>query len=290
MSYEDALIRKIDQSRERREEVSPLISRAHEKAQNEVLHNPEYAIQESDFIPVYGREAVTKDIKTADNLERTFTMNSREINAKKLADILEAIVLMQAEQSEWLGDANTLKTSRFDDYVNKVDVIAEWSDPNQGSRVLALALDVTFGTQSIHKKLAAIRNSIDKRELGSIRYFKDSHGDFIGTRQNVPRTVIGVSQPVVTELAGLWINNKQKALGQHPVQSLFLRQIATQLLAMREYAKSIGNETAFRTYSQSLQAINLIRSQKKGISYDPLRMDPVEQQIILQTQEQFRTI
>jgi len=289
MGYEDRLIHAIDKKRERRIELSPVIEKAHEKARVEVLTNPEYVIQETDFASVYGETSVQADINEADRLEReVFTGGSAaDENAKKIAETLEAIVLMQSEMSEWLGSAQTLKTARFDDYKNKVDMLAEWYSPEDGSRVLALAVDVTFGTGTAEKKLGAIKREIDAGKLGSVRYFKDSRGDFMGTRNNVPRTVIGVSQPKVAELAQLWLDNKQKQLGVHPIQSLFADEIEAQLSAMHAYAKRKGKGEVAAAYEQALAAIRPLKAAKAAFASKEMQEDPVAESIFSETRRQF---
>ena len=269
------------------------MTRAHEKANTEILSNPDYSIQESEFAGpehrIYDEHTVKADIELGDRLHKNFDARQtpQERNTKKIADTLEAIILMQSEMSNWLGNATTLKTSRYDDYVNKVDMISEWSNPETGSQVLALAVDVTFGATAIEKKMAAIKEEIDRGKLGSIRYFKDSRGDFMGTRNNVPRTIIGVSQPMVEELAGMWINNEKKSLGNHPVQKLIVSQMAVQLRAMEGYATARDNHVAAQAYQQSLAVIRRVQMNQASFQLGELAEDPVYQEILSQTKRQF---
>jgi hypothetical protein len=287
---ERKIIGNLDRNRLSRSELSPLIVQAHEKAVKEVLTNPDYVIQESEFASVYGAERVAADMQEADRLEKIFKREETPHirNSKIIAETLEAVVLMHSEMSNWLGNAQTLKTSRFDDYKNKVDMIAEWSSPADGTRVLALGVDVTFGTGSIEKKMLAIKKEIDADELGSIRYFKDTRGDFVGTRNNVPRTVIGVSQPIVTALAGLWLNNQQKALATHPIQELFISEIEQQLRAMHAYAIRQKKTKAVLAYQQALAAVHTIRQDKPMLRENTLSDDPVAQSISMQARDLFR--
>lgn len=291
MSFENRLINRIDQERRReRTELSPMMARAYEKANSEILANPDYAIQESDFISIYGPTAVAADIARVADLRHKFETNitQREKLAKKVADIFEAIVLMQSELSEWFGNARTLKTASYDDYTNKVDMIAEWFTPSDGSRLLALAVDVTFGTMSIEKKLAGIKAEIDNGKLKSIKYFKDERGDFIGTRNNVPRTVIGVSESVVEELAYLWIHKKNKDLSRHPIQHLFMNEIETQLTAMHDYAVKQKKSDAVLAYRQALGIVRPLHANKRAFESEELGRDRVAMEIARHTEEQFR--
>lgn len=290
-SHEDWMVSKID--RERRlnnTELSPVLTLAYEKAAQEILASPDYAIQPTDFISVYGEKVIAEDIAHAARLSREFELRRtpEEKKMKKIADVFEAVVLMQSELSEWFGTAQTLKTAPYDDYENKVDMITEWFTPEEGSHLLALAVDVTFSTRGIQKKLTEIKTEIDRGRLGSIKYFTDERGDFIGTRNNVPRTVIGVSESVVEELANLWIHKKNKLLGEHPVQRLFLDEMESQLSAMHDYALKQGKTNAVLAYRQALGVVQPIRAHKLKFRSSELSNDRVAKEIALTTEAVLR--
>lgn len=287
MSAEDWILRGIDRRREQRIELPLSLERAYTKAQ-EVLRDPDYAIQMTDFEDVYG-DQIRNDTALVKKLESKFkTEETPQLrNTKKIADVLEAIVLMQSEMSEWLGNATTLRTSPFDDYVNKVDMLAEWYTPQDGSRLLALAVDVTFGPTAIDKKLQEIKREIDSGELGKVKYFKDARGSFKGTRFNVPRTVIGVSQKVVENLAHLWIEGEKKQLGVHPVQGVFINQMHSQLLMMRDYAHRNRHFTVADSYDEALSAVSPVHSDKIDIDIRSLQTDMVAEEISRKTRSLF---
>ncbi|PIR83014.1 hypothetical protein COU19_02505 [Candidatus Kaiserbacteria bacterium CG10_big_fil_rev_8_21_14_0_10_56_12] len=290
MSIEDRLIRNIDNERRHSStELSPLMKRAYTEAQA-LLENPDYTIQESEFASLYGDTAVQQDIALTNRLKEQFKARNspEEERQKKVADIFEAIVLVQSESNEWLGGAQTLKTSPYEDFINKVDMIAEWSTPTDGSRVLALAVDVTFGTMSIRRKLADIKSEIDGDKLGSIKYFRDERKDFMGTRNNVPRAVVGVSESVVEELADLWVQKKNKELSTHPVQHLFIREIETQLSAMHDYAVARGQHGVVQAYTQALASIRPIHNSKLKYKSPALLQDRVASEIASAIETEFR--
>ena len=289
ISPEMAAMNSIDKNREHRVELSPTMENAYARAKK-ILVDSDYGIQEKEFEGVYDAGTIERDIALTNRLETKFNeeRSSYEKNSKKIADVFESILLMQTEMNEWLGqNASTLKASRYDDYVNKVDMVAEWSSPEEGSRVLALAVDVTFGVKSIEKKMMEIRSEIEKGQLGSIRYFRDQQGDLMGTRKNVARTVIGISQPVIEQLAALWLENKNKALGEHPIQRLIIDQIQMQLSAMERYAIKLGRPHVAQSYRQALIGITKIKHEKAAISAASFADDPVAQEITLQTRKQF---
>lgn len=276
MGAEDWMLRNIDRRRERREEFSPIMQRAHEKA-HELFRDPDYAIQSSDFIDLYGAVQVHSDVQEAREKLRHYHLNYTpfERNSKKIADILEAIVLEESEMSEWLGNATTLHTTPYDDIMNHVDMLAEWYTPQDGSRLMALAVDVTFGTQKAEQKLLSIKKEIDAGTLGRVKYFKDARGSFKGTRYNVPRSIIGVSQETVENLAGLWVNGEKKQLGAHPVQKVFVGQMHSELLLMRDYAHRNRQVEVARAYDEALSAVSPVHSSKLDIDAKAIQRDPV---------------
>lgn len=290
MNAERSAMNAIDRGRERRLELSPMMQQAHEKAEREVLHNPDYVIQERSFDKVYDPQTIASDIALADRLSRQFDerMTSSERVTKKIADTFEAIMLMQTEMGNWLGEsATTLKTSRFDDYTNKVDMLAEWAAPGEGTRIMALAVDVTFGVRSIEKKLTDIRHEIEAGKLGSVRYFRDEKGTLMGTRFNVARTVVGISQPVIEELSRLWVEGKNKALGEHPIQRVILAEMAFQLSQMEKYAAKLGKHDIAESYRDALAGLRKVLEEKRNIDIGSLTDDPVRREIIEQTKKQF---
>lgn len=293
MGMEDRLISRIDRTRQaaqdRRLELSPTIKQAHERALLEVLHNPDYVIQEKDFESVYGAENIRNDIRETERLAHAFAARDtiQDKHSRQISEVFEAIVLMQSEMSEWLGNAHTLKTSRYDDFKNKTDMIAEWYSPRDGSRVLALAVDVTFSARSVEQKLAAIKGEIDSGSLGTVRYFKDARNDFMGTRNNVPRIVLGASVSTVEELAQLWLKNNKKALGAHPVQRLIIDEMQFQLEAMLKYARSKGNSMASSALQHTLTAIAPVIALKRPMPLGYIERDPVAASIREATSETF---
>lgn len=290
MDIESRMARKIDRDREHSTpELSPEMARAYEKTEL-IFSDPKYSVQETDFIPAYGQENVATDMSLVKELKAKFEARDtpEKKKLKRIADIFEAIVLTQAESRKWFGDASTLKTSVYDDYINKVDMITEWFTPKEGSRVLALAVDVTFSAESIQEKLKAIKAEIDRGELGSIKYFKDKRGDFMGIRNNVPRIVVGVSESVIEELADLWVREEHKALEEHPIQILFLDEMLAQLQFMHDYALKRNNVTAALAYKQVLETVRPIHEQKLDLRKRTLSRDGVATEIVIDAQKIFR--
>lgn len=280
---EDRLNANLDRARERREELSPIMKQAHEKALG-VFRNPAYAVQMEDFKDVYMGQ-VPEDMRKVRMKKQEFTAreNPRQAVEKVIADILEAIILSESELSNWLGDATTMKAADYDDLFNGIDILAEWRPEGEGTSVLGLAIDVTFGYTTSQAKLENIRNEVDAGEGGKAKYFQDSLGEFRGTRRNMPRVVLGVSKDRVEELAALWVRGDKKALGAHPIQRILLEEMHMQLRAIHEYAKNRGQKQVANSYLQGLRIVAKLLEEKRAVRLGDAAHDPVYEEILHQT-------
>lgn len=288
MSFEDGFLSQIDKNRARerrakpREAVKdPVMDLAYEHAKK-FLRDPDYAIQAPDFFDLYGRENVMHDmlrVKQKQILhEKSQTPESRE--AKKTSDVFEALVMHQAELSDWLGsDVSVMKTSLHDDYENGTDMIAEWKDAERESNVLALAVDVTFGRASVERKLQHVRRDVENGKLGTIKYFKSFDDTIRGERKGVPHVVIGVSKQTVEELARLWLKNDTRSLAAHPIQRALIEEIYLQLDTIQKHAAARGQTKVAEAYKRSLAIVEKIREEKKSVSLGVLENDRVFSEI-----------
>lgn len=289
MGFEDAIFRKIDRQREHREELSPSMERAYRQALMTLRH-PTYAIRESDFESVYGPAAVRADKSRALH-ERSLhdqrdMADPKKLLSYKMAQVFEAVVLDESAKAGWLGEnATTLKTSDYDDFVNKIDMIAEWHRPGEGTQVAAIGVDATFGTTGLTKKFKEMREGIETGKLASLRYFKDTRGDYTGTRNNISRTIVGVSQPVVEELANHWINGRSEELANHPAQRVIAIQMRAQLEAGLKLAERVGQAAAASSMRNLLAVIAPIEQSKRHLRLGSLIDDPVAREISRHTHE-----
>jgi len=128
-----------------------------------------YEIRPETFAGLYGNEILKRDAEEVDRLESTFDQSPSKI----YADILEAIACEHGELSEWFGPkSQIIKTARFDDYINKIDMIVETEAENQQFSHLALGIDVTFGSKDLHRKFDAIKANINRGDLGQLKSLK----------------------------------------------------------------------------------------------------------------------
>ena len=290
MNAERMFDRKRAERRYNRTELSPSMQEGVNKVRSEIQNNPEYQLREVDFVDTYEMSSVIADMQYVKRREKGFEkMNSDEMKETALvSQVFEAIVMTQSEMSEWLGsNVVTKQTTPYDDYKHGVDMVAEFVQEQNTNELLALAVDVSFGSKQIEKKFDAIKKRIEENDLCRIKYFESEDGDFKGRRRNIPLSVIGISRPQVEALTKLWVNGEKKILGNHPVQALILEQLQAQLIAMYQYAEKCENDTAVRVYRQALQTIKNVIAQKEEIDTSLIEDDPVHQEIMTRSLTMF---
>ncbi|MDB5194111.1 MAG: hypothetical protein JWN50_125 [Parcubacteria group bacterium] len=209
-------------------------------------------------------ETDAADIARADDLDAKFekgaTRESGEM--KKVADIFEAVVLEHGELSNWFGDnATTAKTSRYDDYVNGIDLLVEFPGLEGGTEHLGLAMDVTF-TNDTTSKFDRLKEKIGDGDLIEVKYHSADLGEGpIG----VPEVIIGAEKRTVLEVGELWIERQNKELSRHRIQIQILRQIEAGLETLGMYARSVRQESIAVAYERRLGTIRELLAEKADI-------------------------
>lgn len=207
-------------------------------------------IRPDEFSYLYGKENVENDMKYVSDMEAKFENQAspEQKRARRLAEVFEAVVHEQGELSEWFGpDAETIKTSRFDDIKNGVDNIVEFREKNRSASHVAFAIDVTFSNE-MDKKFDRIRKEIDDGELAKVKYFYSEYLGIRGELTKIPRFVVGAESKTVKEIGELWIEGKKKELGNHWVQFQILEEIIEQADAFAEYADRYGKHDVAEAY------------------------------------------
>lgn len=230
----------------------------------------ENAIQEESFSDTYEKETIQHHIEAVKALEGKFREQSqlphennpthKNEEVKHYGDILEAIVFDMIKRCEWFGNGvRPVKTSKFDDYKNGVDILV---DLEHSRKPLALAIDVTFGFKGMQKKVADIISKIDEGKLSFVRYYRSEDGSFEGKVNNIARVVVGVEMDAVQKMAEYWIRNEDQKLRDHYAQTLILSEIAIQLREYARYARRKGNNHAAQVYEADLEKIETILAEK----------------------------
>lgn len=247
-----------------------LLAAAHKRAQK-ILNSPQHRVSEQSFIKTYGKDVVEKDMSVA--RERRAGYESDRTPEQKesymLAEIFEAMMLTEGQESGWLGDDVKLqKTTDYDDMFNHTDMIAEWHSNRAEAHSLGLAVDVTFGARSLEKKFDRLQEDINKGRLSKIKYAPKE-------QSSVPRVIIGMSRETVHELMNLWMEEEYDALGKHPIQTVVLEQILAQLQSISKYAETKGQQHVADVYRKSVQTVRTLLNGKSDIPSADMQHDRV---------------
>jgi len=277
MSYEDNFLNSLDY-KIKQEEKNPLedetlVKKLGERAREKIFSaRPEL----DDFSGLYSTEEINEDKERVSFLQDKFNeiMTPSQERMKEVAAIFEAIVIDEAESSEWLGSrAIVYSASEYDDFMNGVDAVAEFKNNENESDFLALAMDVTFSSdiENIEKKINRVLKSVKDGVLTPLKYFADEDGN--QSKMEVPRVVIGADAEMVGELMKIWDmkssaneENRKKAkntLGQHIFQTKMLLEIEMQLKGYGKFAEDHGQQEIADLYENALKIIEEVIEEKK---------------------------
>ncbi|MBU1160582.1 MAG: hypothetical protein ABII99_01275 [Patescibacteria group bacterium] len=231
-------------------------------------------IDPDNFKNTYSSDEIEEDKKYVQEKEKLFIQqeNPEKFNAKKIAVILEGILHEHSELSEWLGhNVFTIKTSRFDDIKNGIDMVAEFVEDEQSASHLGLAIDATFSSE-IGKKFERIKQEIKQGKLAQIKYFQSDHTGVQKKLSKIPRIIIGADVKTIKELGKLWLNNKNKELGTHPIQFQILEEILIQLKAFEKYAQKYNQKEIAEIYQTTYKKIKEIyQNKQQSLNDDEVR-------------------
>lgn len=255
------------------------LDRIHAKALRSIGEN---RINMDDFANMYegsiekDRELIARQRSRFEKKDDTPELKE----AHKLADIFEAIICEHGEMSEWFGEnAMTASTSEYDDFINSIDVIVEFTREEEPSSHLGLAIDATYSRDVTHK-LRKIKERIDTKELSTVKYFKSSEGDFRGELNKVPRVIVSADVNTVKELADLWMRGEKKALANHPIQFQILDQIYAQLSVFERYARRQDLEDLERRFKITRKIIGGVRRARKKEVKDTGKRDSMHEDFL----------
>ncbi len=257
-SYEDRFLSKLDAKRWN--EQTPFLRTAHERARK-VLSEDEINIDE--FTDRYDKNVIDADKAYVQKRMRSF---APEDETSQRAQILEAIMLEQVELSDWFGqNAMTRKTSKFDDIARGVDMFIRFNPTHQDeqAQILGFAADATFSPAGTEHKIARAFDRERTGKLNSVKYYadEDGHRDEV----QMPLVVLGMQASMLDEIGLLWVNNKKKELGNHPIQHTLLAQAQLQLRGMRDVAMDMKNAELERLIAGPLSIIEEELKRRPGV-------------------------
>lgn len=207
------------------------------------------AIKEDDpdFVDLYGEDEIKHDLTYVAKREKKFAEEEEGsagiLKNKRLAKVLESIIFDQGELSNWFGEqALTIKTSRYDDIANGVDMVIEFADPAEHAGEsfdrLGLAIDISF-RNDVSGKFDHIKDEIDSGELTEVKYFK-SERSRAQHLEHLPRVIIDCAPETIEELVKFWVTKDHRRLAYHPIQVQMLHEISEQLKVLGTYARLVA--------------------------------------------------
>lgn len=241
-------------------EMLPHMRMAYEKSQRVLV---ESAIKLEDFRDLY-EGVVDRDQEWVERMEA----GQSETDIHKMhADIIEAILFEHIEQSNWFGEsATTIKTSKFDDIRNGIDIIVEFEEETNRLVHMGLAVDVTFGNTAAQNKIMKIKENIENGILKEVKYFMSERSPHKGLYRNLPSVVVGVDRLHLDELARMWTDDgRKREFAVHPVQMMILHEIRSQLMKFSKYAEQCGKKDIAAIYQKQLSMVQQILAWKSGV-------------------------
>lgn len=240
-----------------------------ENAYKEAMkRSDKYTMREEDFTDLYSSDEIKKDVGYVEEHEALFEkqLSPDAIFQKKRAAILEYILFEQSQLGEWFGKyALALKTSKYDDIKNGIDMVTEFSEGTGDApqrTYLGLAIDISFSAEP-GKKFDRIRKEIAAGQLGEVKYFKSPNSKSAHKLSDLPRVVLDLDSKTVTELTELWLNGKKEDLANHPAQLQIIHEIVKQLKTFETYARIVTkNEQIADKYKEVSEVLRPLRVEK----------------------------
>lgn len=161
---------------------------------------------------VYPNATIDQDIILFENIKKNFAKKDnsysksdqeRIAHSKKRSEALEIIIADQIETSDWFGDtALFFRSTEFDDYVNGVDAVVEFDEPD-GDHQLALSIDSTSKT-TLQSLVPKIDRNISKilTNRCSVKYYESPRLDnpYIGPLVDIVPVVVGLESTHTSDL------------------------------------------------------------------------------------------
>ncbi len=258
---------------------------------------------------MYTHTSIDQDLALLEKIKKDFTQKNssypksdqeKMAHSRKRSEALEIIIADQIETSDWFGDTALLfRTTEYDDYVNGVDAVVEFDQPD-GDHRIALAVDSTSKTelQTLVPKIDRNISKILTNRCG-VRYYESPRLDnpYIGPLVDIIPVVVGLeahhTNDLVTSFARLLdlerssqdpntssnlkvilrneFHQLRRKIEKDPTQIIFLEEIKSQL----EMYRSILNRENNPQIHISTHKLDGIIEIVNGIitSKEPIKVD-----------------
>jgi hypothetical protein len=197
------------------------------------------------------------------------------------ARILEKFLMVEISRSAWFGEAEMVRTAKFDDYKNGVDLVLEWLDAEE--KPIRLAVDLTSSTS-----LDVLEEK--RRRIGSLRQIRYFRSDSTPNASiSAPLVVLGIDAGLLREMAGFAEAHREidkktrqsflpkQTFADHPLKYLLLEQATVQLestlrdLVLRNSQVDVERIAKIKAVLAVLQKVNQEATAKLTVDPRTLR-------------------
>lgn len=240
-----------------------LIDKAYERSKQLI---EKFGIKIDDFTDLYSGKGVENDKAEVERLKAEFekrdTPEQKEF--KKMADVLEVILFDLIYNNCWLGDdATPIKTTEYDDYINKIDLVVEFMKDSSAT-YLGLGIDATFSIEKISEKMQKLKENIKRGQLSRVKYFFSEKVGLRGELINLPSVIIAVDKKTILELCEKW-QSRDKDLKTNFIQHQIIEQILVQLNLFQKIAEQEGNKKLAERFESVKNIIEGLKAKNKSI-------------------------
>lgn len=245
-------------------------------------------INPDQFKGVYPAEEIRRDQEVVKGLNDHFEAPLENLGSedrerikriKETSSAVETIVADGSESYDWMGEnATAVVTSTYDDWVNGIDGVVEFSQNNRDEEPqrIALAIDASMNPDfgSVHKKVTRnIQKMTGDDKPPRVKYFESQITGKKGPLEMIVPVVVGVEGAHARELIVLFSDilflrkkpNKtakdseqlkilNKKMETHPAQIIFLEEIKEQLQTYLELSGQLNN-AKFLGYQKQIRAL-----------------------------------
>lgn len=246
---------------------TPLLEHATQKARL-LANEPAFARIDEQAFEMYDKR------KLAEDIDRVALTEERREHAMDVlppeGEAFEMLLLDMIANRRWFGDATMRRTSKYDDYFNKVDaILGLHTQEHRSVAHLGLGLDATTSTHGMARKLTRVVENVRTGKLGYVRYADiDS---FRGELRQIPEAVLYVDHVSFKRLLGNWTTGPDSAIMEHdPFQAELLMQLYYQLDAFVKIAPGQVKERLMHTrqitFQHLLERVNAIGMKEQDIA------------------------
>lgn len=226
------------------------------------------AVDPTAFRDIYSQEEIEGDLQKTKERSVIFAKNRKENDTLHKASYgTEALILEQIGLSGWLSTQGVKvyveKTTESDDVFNKTDLVLTFEVPGL-EEPLAITVDVTIGLQALSEKIHSIKQEIDTKTLGQVKYHETIAGEH-KPLELTPRVLIGIDPSELKQLFTLWMSEDKVVkdrLKTHPLQKTIVYEIQEQLLAYKKYAQEKGDVEVAKNYDGLILILEKVRQGK----------------------------